>query len=310
MIVTVTANTTFDQTVFVPSFQPGTTITASRTAQSMGGKPTDASFILGRMGVKSLALGFKAGVIGQKIDSMLREFGVETDFIEVGGESRVNIVIVDEATGEQTTIITSSLVIPNGAVAELQLKLGSVLQTASVMVVGGSLPEAIHPRFYRDVIAQARNMRVPVVFDAYDDNLREGLQSRPDYIKPNHHELGRFVGRSITSVKAAYEAGREILDQYGSAPIITMGEDGALAVLQDRAYFIPPIKVDVVSAAGAGDAVLAGIAASIHEGKPIEDGLRLGIATATAVLLQAGTATYEVEDMRRFLPQVDLVPYP
>ena len=42
----------------------------------------------------------------------------------------------------------------------------------------------------------------------------------------------------------------------------------------------------------------------------IEEGLRLGVAAATAVCLQPGTAAYDVADMERFLPQVELIPYP
>jgi 6-phosphofructokinase 2 len=67
--------------------------------------------------------------------------------------------------------------------------------------------------------------------------------------------------------------------------------------------------VPVVSAAGAGDAVLAGLAASIERGQPIEDGLRLGIAAAAAVCMMPGTGDCRAEDVWRLLPQVELQPY-
>ena len=107
----------------------------------------------------------------------------------------------------------------------------------------------------------------------------------------------------------AYTAGKHILDTYGTSSIMTFGGDGALAVLPDRAYRIPPLKINVVSAAGAGDAVLAGLAASIERGQPIEDGLRLGIAAASAVCLMPGTADCHKEDVEAFLPQIELIPY-
>jgi len=80
-------------------------------------------------------------------------------------------------------------------------------------------------------------------------------------------------------------------------------------VLPDRAYRIPPLKVDVVSPAGSGDAVLAGLAGSIYRGQPIEEGLRLGFAAATAVVLLPGTADCRRNDVERFLPQIELIPY-
>ena len=50
-IVTVTPNSTIDLTVFVSAWVPNTTIRATRTVTSMGGKPADASFILGELGM-------------------------------------------------------------------------------------------------------------------------------------------------------------------------------------------------------------------------------------------------------------------
>ena len=72
MIVTVTANTTLDQTLFVSAFQKNRTMRATDTVQSMGGKPTDASWILGELGIGSLALGFAAGTTGDRVESMLQ----------------------------------------------------------------------------------------------------------------------------------------------------------------------------------------------------------------------------------------------
>src|SRR5215475_4648471 len=109
MIVTVTANTTIDHTVMIPSLKENHTIRASGSFYSMGGKPTDASWILGEMGIPSQALGFAAGLVGQKAETMLRARGVMPDFIQVGGETRINVVIITEDRGSQTTITTSTL---------------------------------------------------------------------------------------------------------------------------------------------------------------------------------------------------------
>jgi fructose-1-phosphate kinase PfkB-like protein len=52
------------------------------------------------------------------------------------------------------------------------------------------------------------------------------------------------------------------------------------------------------------------MAASFEHGQPLEEGLRLGVAAATAVLLQPGTADCRRADVEAFLPQVQLLPYP
>jgi fructose-1-phosphate kinase PfkB-like protein len=136
------------------------------------------------------------------------------------------------------------------------------------------------------------------------------LQAHPTYIKPNHHELERLVGRPINDLETAYRAGREVLERYGTSPIITMGKDGALAVLPHKAYFIPPLDITVVSAAGAGDGMLAGITASLYRQQSIEEGIRLGAACAAAVCMLPGTADCRLEDVERLFHQVQLVSYP
>ena len=310
MIVSLTPNTTIDLTVFVPKLATNTTIRATRTYHSLGGKPTDAAWILGRMGVGSLALGLAAGAVGEKVKSMLEAHGVTADFIAAEGETRINTVIMDESSGEHTTITTASMTVTKAHLEALRERYLEALPTASVVITGGSLPPGMSPEFYFEAIELAQAHHVPVIFDAAPPNLDAGLRARPAFIKPNDHELSALAGRKLKTVDELYAAGSDILARKGTQVVVTMGKDGALAILKDRSYRIPPIRVAVSSPAGAGDAVLAGLAHALHHGQPIEEGLRLGIAAATAVCLQPGTAAYEVADMHRFLPQVELFPYP
>lgn len=310
MIVSLTPNTTLDMTVFVPKLVTNTTIRATSTWHSMGGKPADASFILGRMGVGSLALGLAAGAVGDKVKSMLEAVGVTTDFVAADGETRINTVIIDEHSGEHTTITTASMTVSPTQLEALRGRYIEALDTASVVIMGGSLPPGITPEFYAEAIELANARAAPVIFDAAPPNLEAGLEARPAFIKPNEHELSALVGGKLRADDELYAAGSEILQRQGTQVVITMGADGALAILNERSYRIPAIQVEVSSPAGAGDAVLAGLAYAIHHRQPLEEGLRLGFAAATAVCLQPGTADYKVADMQRLLQQVQLIPYP
>jgi tagatose 6-phosphate kinase len=285
------------------------TIRATDTVQSMGGKPTDASWILGEMGIPSVALGFAAGATGKKVEAMLQAKGVQTDFDWVDGETRTNVVIVVEGRG-QTTITTTTMQITPEQIETLRRHYLRLLDQAAVVVIGGTLPKGMEPSFYTEFIQHACDRSIPVIFDAAEPNLSAGLKARPTFIKPNRDELEGLTGQKIDSLDAAYRAGRQILEQFGVSPVITLGEDGGLAVLPDCAYRIPPLRVKVVSPSGAGDGVLAGLAASIERGQPIEDGLRLGFAAATAVCLLPGTADCRRADVERFLPEIELISYP
>lgn len=305
MIVTLTPNTALDQTLLVPSFALNQTIRADDMIFGMGGKPTDAAWILGEMGIPCLALGFAAGVFGRKAAEMLAARGVTVDFTWVGGETRLNTVIAS-AEGGQTTITTSTLEVDSAQIDALRSRFTAALESMTCLVIGGSLPRGVTPALYVELIGLARERSIPVIFDADEPNLSAGLAAQPDYVKPNRHELERLTGRRIDSRDDALAAARLVAARYHTTPVVTLGKDGMVALDGERAYYLPALDVQVVSSAGAGDAVLAGLAASLALGGTPEDGLRLGAAAAAAVCLLPATADCRREDIERLLPQVRL----
>src|SRR5262249_9202999 len=123
------------------------------------------------------------------------------------------------------------------------------------------------------------------------------------------HELGQLMGRTIESVETAYRCGLEIHQRYGVWPIITLDREGGVAILLEGVYRILPLTVEVVNAAGAGDAVLAGLASGLDGAQPLVEGLRLGFAAAAAVVTMPGTAECHRADVEHFLPQIEIIPY-
>lgn len=306
MIITVTANTAMDHIVFIEEWHLNQTLRAHKTIHSMAGKPTDASWILSEIKMDSLALGFKAGITGETIQQMLEIKGVKTDFIPVNGESRRNIVIVMNGGQQQTTITSSTLYVSASHIDQLEMKYSAALDGASCVVIGGTLPEGVPTSFYTRFIHLARQRSIPVIFDASGKFLEAGLQGQPTYIKPNRDELAELLQRPIDSIEDAYWAGHEIRNRFGVYPIISMGEAGGLAILPEQIYRIHPLRVKVANTAGAGDGILAGLAAAIERNQPVVEGLRLGFAAATAIVTQPGTAQCSAEDIHLYQEQIKI----
>jgi 1-phosphofructokinase family hexose kinase len=310
MIVTVTLNTSIDRTLFIKDFTWNNTIRASTSVLGMGGKAADASWVLGELGSENLATGFAAGDTGKLMEKMLSERGCQTDFVWVGGETRTNIVVISEQGKGQSTLVANGLEIGPGHIDEFRHKFTSLLKKATCALIGGSLPPGLAPSFYAELIRQVRSAGLPVVFDASGAGLLAGMEGRPTIAKPNVDEISELSGQSVTTIESAHRVGTELYEKYGTMFVITLGAEGALAVLAGRSYRIPVLKVPVVSTAGAGDAVLAGLSVALSEGKPVEEGLRLGFAAAAAVCLTPATADCRRSDVERFIPQIELVPYP
>ncbi len=86
MIVTVTPNTGIDHVLFVASLPKHRTIRAESSVLGMAGKPTDASYVLGELGLPSLALGFAAGSIGRAATCRQGEYFPALGFLGDDGD--------------------------------------------------------------------------------------------------------------------------------------------------------------------------------------------------------------------------------
>jgi 1-phosphofructokinase len=308
MIVTVTPNTGIDYTMAVPHFELNKTIRSSEQAWGMGGKTTDVAWILGQLGVPVLALGFAGGFTGEQMVRMLNDRGVVTDFTWVDGETRLNVIIVCADGSGQSTITSSRLSVSSQHIAAFQSQYLSALEVASCLVLGGSLPAGMPLEFYPQIIGQARQRDIPVIFDSSGPALRAGVQARPSLIKPNRDELCELLGFLPASQNEYLHAAKMLQEQYGTDVIATIGSEGALAVIGERSYRIPPLSVPVASSAGAGDGILAGMALAYSRGEPLENGLRYGFALAGAVLQTLATADFHIDDYQALLPQIELIP--
>jgi len=307
MIVTVTLNTALDHVLHLPRFEMDRTIRASRSTISMGGKGTDASYILGCLGIPSRAMGFRAGIFGQKMEAMLKAKGVETDFVSVDGETRLNTLMISEAEGRQSSITVDTLYAEARHVDDLLGRFRAALPEARCVVVGGPPPGSVSAEVIGELVRIARSFNLPTVVDTSGESLKVAYDAGPSVIKPNQHEFDQLVGRPLVSLADIQRAGVSLLSQSDTALVITLGKDGALAFYPDAAYRIPALEVDVANTAGGGDAILAGLAAAYARGQAVEEGLRLGFAAAAAVMLTPGTAECRAEDVARLRDQVRIL---
>ena len=96
MIVTVTLNPTLDKTLSVPALQPGEVHRARFLRQDIGGKGINVSRALAALGVTSIPIGFLGGATGRAMRDGLAAEGYDARFVEVPGETRQNLTLLDE----------------------------------------------------------------------------------------------------------------------------------------------------------------------------------------------------------------------
>ena len=183
-------------------------------------------------------------------------------------------------------------------------------KNVDAVITGGTMPKSLDRNILVDLVQMAHKRDIPVVLDTSGKFLLPALEAHPNVIKPNRMELSTIAGKPVITVEDAYHAAHNILTKYGTEVIVTLGAADALAVLKDRSYLIPMPKVDkVLSTAGAGDGVLAGIGYALAQHKPMEEGLKLGFAAAGAIIMTLATSDCIKADVDKLLPTIQLIPY-
>jgi 1-phosphofructokinase family hexose kinase len=307
MIVTVTPNTGLDRVIFVRDFEMGKTIRAHGSAWGMGGKASDASLVLGEIGEPNLATGFAAGDIGERMVEMLEQHpATEARFEWVDGETRTNYVLVDTARKVQSTITVAGLMVKTEHLDAFHLRFEEMIVGAECVIMGGSLPDGVPVDFYQGLIAQVKEAGIPVILDTSGEALRVSVEAGPDIIKPNQDELAFLAGRALPEERDVVEAAQALLDHGITWVIATVGAGGLWAISRDYQLYAPPLPINPVNTAGAGDALAAGIATGFARNWDWEEGLRLGLAAAGAVCLTPGTAICNEDEIERLITQVRL----
>jgi 1-phosphofructokinase family hexose kinase len=309
MIITVTPNTALDRTLRVARLLPNRTLRAQPATLSPTGKGVDVSLVLAEMGVPSVAMGFVAGDTGKQLEAALRAKDITAALTHVDGETRINTVIIGEQDGSHTTITADSLVVREAHVAALIDAFTQRIQQAKCVALGGSIPAGVNASLYARLIAIAKQHRVPTILDATGAAMLLALAEQPDWIKPNREELEALAGCEVRTLQDAWQAAQTLRARHGVHVLASLGANGLLAVMGYASLYAPALDVPVVNPAGAGDALVAGLAASIARGESVGAGVRLGVAAASATLMKTGTAECDRADIERLLPAVQAMPF-
>src|SRR5262249_33046441 len=156
-------------------------------------------------GESPLWIGFAGGANGRELVAGLSAEGIQTQCVEMQSPTRVNLAILDEA-GVVTEVLE-----PGGAVSESEGN--HFIGTCEAVFVGagenaqvifsGSLPPGVPQDFYSQLICAARSAGCRTFLDTSGASLESGLQSRPDFAKPNREEAELLTGKAITGVDDA-----------------------------------------------------------------------------------------------------------
>ena len=280
MIYTLTFNPSLDYVVQVEHFQSDAVNRTSEEHVYPGGKGNNVAVIASNLGMKSRALGFKAGFTGAAMEQMLQEFGCDTDFIALEeGVTRINVKVKSE---DEFEINGQGPRIPEEKIRQLYERLDA-LGSGDVLVLSGSIPNTLPDDMYERIMERLAGTDVRISVDATKDLLMNVLKYHPFLIKPNNHELGEMFGVTLKSDEEIGEYARKLQKMGARNVLVSMAGDGAILVAEDGSVLqqLPPAG-EVVNSVGAGDSMVAGFLAGYLKTGSYEEALKLGTAAGSA----------------------------
>ncbi|MFE3836381.1 1-phosphofructokinase family hexose kinase [Pseudogemmobacter sonorensis] len=307
---TVTLNPAIDQTVTLDRLVPGAVHRAQAVRRNAGGKGVNVASCLADWfggAARIEALGLLGDDNPAAFEALFAAKGITDGMVRVPGETRTNIKLVAES--DTTDINLPGFAADDAALAEVRARLQDP-GPGDVTVVSGSLPGGLPAETCAALVAGLRAQGARVVLDTSGPPLARALAAAalPDAVKPNRHELEDWAGHPLAGPTEILAAAEGLRARGIGLVVVSLGAGGALFCGAEGALHARLPVVGGGSSVGAGDAMVAGIAAALAEGKGLEDVARQGTAFAAAKLTLTGPnlpARAEVEALMR---RVTIIP--
>jgi rfaE bifunctional protein kinase chain/domain len=256
-----------------------------------------------------IALGARASVVGvigrdgagERLRAALRESSaLQADEYLVVDESRPSTIktriiahnqLVVRADRERRT--------PVDARTEDRLidALREALKDADAFVVSDYDKGAVTPRILNEILLLAYDRGTLVLVDP---KIRNFDAYRPaTLVTPNHHEALRLTSSEYDTDEGLKRAAHLIRERLGcESVLITRGERGMM--LLERAndpVYVETVAREVYDVTGAGDTVIATLAASLAAGASMLEAAMLANHAAGIVVGKIGTATASADEL-------------
>jgi tagatose 6-phosphate kinase len=270
VILTVTLNPAIDVTYYLDSLIRHAGLRVDRVLQRAGGKGVNVARVAARCGATVCATGLAGGHRGDQLREGVAEYGIGEEFCAIAGETRqtVNIVETGQA-GLPTELREPGPAVTGAEWARFLDRFIVLAASADVVAMSGSLPPGVPADAYATLTAATRSVSAAkVIVDTGGEALRLACAARPDLVKPNEGEL-----LSVTSTEGGRMhrvlAGASALRGLGAAAVVvSLGRSGSVAVTPEGRWRASHDAVSGGNPVGAGDALVAGLALSVADGKP------------------------------------------
>lgn len=266
-----------------PLPQAGETVIGSAFQQGFGGKGANQAVTARRLGAQvALVACLGTDLFGPLTLDRLADEGIDTSHVALlDGEVTGMAPIWVEADG------TNRIIVVPGANESLDAE-----RVTRAMAAQGSAAAVVCQLEVGDE-AVAEAMRIGRSWGAVTvlnpaPARRSAVESfgDVDWVVPNESEFALLWGAEAAPDQIAAAA-----ESWGCGVVVTLGERGAMAVVDDGCVSCPPPAVAAIDTTGAGDAFVGGFSFALALERPVVEAIELGNVCGALSTTVRGTQT-------------------
>ncbi len=279
---------------------PVPVVSIQRASALPGGAANAAANLAGLGG--SVAL---VGLVGDdaaagELDALCREAGIDAGGLvrEPGRTTTTKTRVI--AQHQHLVRVDHEVVAPPAAASleRVSRRFDERLPACDAVVVSDYLKGAAPPELLERVIEAARRAARPVFIDPKGMDFRRYLGC--SLLKPNRAELSLLTGLPTASREESAAAGRALSRSMpGTHVLVTEGADGMTLYADGESVAAEPAqKREVFDVTGAGDTVLAAVAASLVAGATHAEAMHIASHAAALTIGVLGTYVVKTGELR------------
>lgn len=306
-VVTLTLNPALDVSLTTDVVVPTHKLRTGPPRYQPGGGGINVSRVCRRLGEPTVAVVPLGGPSGIRMTGLLADELDEADVrtIPIQGDIRESISIMSSSSGDQYRFVLPG---PTLNSSEVNMCLDAVAEAAQrarsrCVVVSGSVPDGVDLDVFSRLVALVPD--TAVIVDTSGPALAAALSSGAHLVKPSARELAATVDRELLTEADIINGARQVkADSNVEVVVVSIGPGGAVVVTADDIVRLRAPTVQVRSAVGAGDSMVAGIAVGLNRDLGLVQAVSLGVAAGTAAVLTEGSDLCDPADVDRLLPLV------
>lgn len=182
--------------------------------------------------------------------------------------------------------------------SEILTKVKEIIGSMKLLVLSDYGKGTLTPDLIKELVKLAKKNKIPVIVDpkANDYSVYKGAS----IVTPNKKELAAATGGMPVSTDEEVEnAARFIIKKSGIDTVIaTRSEDGISVISKNqKPVHLKTKALEVYDVSGAGDTVVAALAATIASGGPLEDAAHIANIAGGLVVSKVGTAVVRGDEI-------------